>query len=140
MKIDLKLKLANFFIVLFYMLESFSRKYQRELAIINLFQVIFFKKEMIFEFLDDYFKKLLANYINNKIDIDLKIWSIVRYTDFSILNELEKALLILLFLEVLYSNLPLKVILSIYINLSIKYCRKNFNKLIPVFLSKIKND
>lgn len=95
---------------------------------------------MIFEFLDDYFKKLLANYINNKIDIDLKIWSIVRYTDFSILNELEKALLILLFLEVLYSNLPLKVILSIYINLSIKYCRKNFNKLIPVFLSKIKND
>jgi len=140
LKIDLKLKLANFFIVLFYMLESFSRKYQRELAIINLFQVIFFKKEMIFEFLDDYFKKLLANYINNKIDIDLKIWSIVRYTDFSILNELEKALLILLFLEVLYSNLPLKVILSIYINLSIKYCRKNFNKLIPVFLSKIKND
>ncbi len=122
------------------MLGSFSRKYQRELAIINLFQITFFKKNVIFEFLDDYFKKLIKHYMNNKLDIELKIWNIVRYTDFSVLNELEKSLLLLLFLESLYSDLPVKVILSIYINLSIKYCRKNFDKLIPVFLSKIKND
>jgi len=118
---------------------NFSRKYQRELAIINLFQIIFYKSEFIFEFLDNYFKNLLNRYIVNKVDIDLKIWNIVRYTDFSILNELEKALLILFFLETLYSNLDDKIILSIYVNLSIKYCRKNFNKLIPVFLDKIKN-
>ncbi len=122
------------------MLGSFSRKYQRELAIINLFQITFFKKNVIFEFLDDYFKKLIKHYMNNKLDIELKIWNIVRYTDFSVLNELEKSLLLLLFLEALYSDLPTKIILSIYTNLSIKYCRKNFGKLIPVFLSKIKND
>ena len=119
---------------------NFSRKYQRELAIINLFQIIFYKSEFIFEFLDNYFKNLLNRYIINKVDIDLKIWNIVRYTDFSILNELEKALLILFFLETLYSDLDDKIILSIYVNLSIKYCRKNFNKLIPVFLDKIKNE
>jgi transcription termination factor NusB len=119
---------------------NFSRKYQRELAIINLFQIIFYKSEFIFEFLDNYFKNLLNRYIINKVDIDLKIWNIVRYTDFSILNELEKALLILFFLETLYSGLDAKIILSIYVNLSIKYCRKNFNKLIPVFLDKIKNE
>jgi transcription termination factor NusB len=119
---------------------NFSRKYQRELAIINLFQIIFYKSEFVFEFLDDYFKNLINRYMINKVDIDLKIWNIVRYTDFSILNELEKALLILFFLETLYSDLDTKVILSIYVNLSIKYCRKNFNKLIPVFLDKIKNE
>jgi len=119
---------------------NFSRKYQRELAIINLFQIIFYKSEFIFEFLDNYFKNLLNRYIINKVDIDLKIWNIVRYTDFSILNELEKSLLILFFLETLYSDLDDKIILSIYVNLSIKYCRKNFNKLIPVFLDKIKNE
>jgi hypothetical protein len=48
--------------------------------------------------------------------------------------------LILFFLETLYSGLDAKIILSIYVNLSIKYCRKNFNKLIPVFLDKIKNE
>jgi transcription termination factor NusB len=119
---------------------NFSRKYQRELAIINLFQIIFYKSEFVFEFLDNYFKNLLNRYIINKVDIDLKIWNIVRYTDFSILNELEKSLLILFFLETLYSGLDAKIILSIYVNLSIKYCRKNFNKLIPVFLDKIKNE
>jgi len=119
---------------------NFSRKYQRELAVINLFHIIFYKSEFIFEFLDIYFKNLLNRYIINKVDIDLKIWNIVRYTDFSILNELEKALLILFFLETLYSDLDAKIILSIYVNLSIKYCRKNFNKLIPVFLDKIKNE
>jgi transcription termination factor NusB len=119
---------------------NFSRKYQRELAIINLFQIIFYKSEFVFEFLDNYFKNLLNRYIIDKVDIDLKIWNIVRYTDFSILNELEKALLILFFLETLYSDLDDKIILSIYVNLSIKYCRKNFNKLIPVFLDKIKNE
>jgi len=119
---------------------NFSRKYQRELAIINLFQIIFYKSEFIFEFLDNYFKNLLNRYMLDKVDIDLKIWNIVRYTDFSILNELEKALLILFFLETLYSDLDDKIILSIYVNLSIKYCRKNFNKLIPVFLDKIKNE
>jgi transcription termination factor NusB len=119
---------------------NFSRKYQRELAIINLFQIIFYKSEFIFEFLDNYFKNLLNRYIIDKVDIDLKIWNIVRYTDFSILNELEKSLLILFFLETLYSDLDDKIILSIYVNLSIKYCRKNFNKLIPVFLDKIKNE
>jgi len=118
---------------------NFSRKYQRELAIINLFQIIFYKSDFVFEFLDNYFKNLLNRYIVDKVDIDLKIWNIVRYTDFSILNELEKALLILFFLETLYSDLDDKIILSIYVNLSIKYCRKNFNKLIPVFLDKIKN-
>lgn len=117
-----------------------SRKYQRELTIINLFQIIFFKSNFIFEFLDDYFKNLLNKYLKDKLDIELKIWNIVRYTDFSILNELEKALLILLFLEAIESSLPTKIILSIYINLSIKYCRKNFNKLIPIFLSKIRNE
>jgi transcription termination factor NusB len=119
---------------------NFSRKYQRELAIINLFQIIFYKSDFVFELLDDYFKNLLNRYIIDKVDIDLKIWNIVRYTDFSILNELEKSLLILFFLETLYSDLDAKIILSIYINLSIKYCRKNFNKLIPVFLDKIKNE
>jgi transcription termination factor NusB len=119
---------------------NFSRKYQRELAIINLFQIIFYKSKFIFEFLDNYFKNLLNRYMLDKVDIDLKIWNIVRYTDFSILNELEKALLILFFLETLYSDLDDKIILSIYVNLSIKYCRKNFNKLIPVFLDKIKNE
>ncbi len=118
---------------------NFSRKYQRELAIINLFQIIFYKSNFVFEFLDNYFKNLLNRYVINKVDIDLKIWNIVRYTDFSILNELEKALLILFFLETLYSDLDDKIILSIYVNLSIKYCRRNFNKLIPVFLDKIKN-
>jgi len=118
---------------------NFSRKYQRELAIINLFQIIFYKSDFVFEFLDNYFKNLLNRYMIDKIDIDLKIWNIVRYTDFSILNELEKALLILFFLETLYSDLDDKIILSIYVNLSIKYCRRNFNKLIPVFLDKIKN-
>jgi len=119
---------------------NFSRKYQRELAIINLFQIIFFKSKFTFEFLDDYFKNLLNIYLINKIDIDLRIWNIVRYTDFNILNELEKSLLILLFLETLNSDLDPKIILSIYVNLSIKYCRKNFNKLIPVFLAKIRNE
>jgi transcription termination factor NusB len=119
---------------------NFSRKYQRELAIINLFQIIFYKSDFVFEFLDNYFKNLLNRYMLDKVDIDLKIWNIVRYTDFSILNELEKALLILFFLETLYSDLDAKIILSIYVNLSIKYCRKNFNKLIPVFLDKIKNE
>jgi transcription termination factor NusB len=118
---------------------NFSRKYQRELAIINLFQIIFYKSDFVFEFLDNYFKNLLNRYMIDKVDIDLKIWNIVRYTDFSILNELEKALLILFFLETLYSDLDDKIILSIYVNLSIKYCRRNFNKLIPVFLDKIKN-
>jgi transcription termination factor NusB len=118
---------------------NFSRKYQRELAIINLFQIIFYKSDFVFEFLDNYFKNLLNRYMINKVDIDLKIWNMVRYTDFSILNELEKALLILFFLETLYSDLDDKIILSIYVNLSIKYCRRNFNKLIPVFLDKIKN-
>ena len=118
---------------------NFSRKYQRELAIINLFQIIFYKSDFVFEFLDNYLKNLLNRYMIDKIDIDLKIWNIVRYTDFSILNELEKALLILFFLETLYSDLDDKIILSIYVNLSIKYCRRNFNKLIPVFLDKIKN-
>jgi transcription termination factor NusB len=119
---------------------NFSRKYQRELAIINLFQIIFYKSGFVFEFLDNYFKNLLNRYMIDKVDIDLKIWNIVRYTDFSILNELEKALLILFFLETLYSDLDDKIILSIYVNLSIKYCRKNFNKLIPVFLDKIRNE
>jgi len=119
---------------------NFSRKYKRELAIINLFQIIFYKSNFVFEFLDNYFKNLLNRYMIDKVDIDLKIWNIVRYTDFSILNELEKALLILFFLETLYSDLDDKIILSIYVNLSIKYCRKNFNKLIPVFLDKIKNE
>lgn len=119
---------------------NFSRKYQRELAIINLFQIIFYKSGFVFEFLDNYFKNLLNRYMIDKVDIDLKIWNIVRYTDFSILNELEKALLILFFLETLYSDLDAKIILSIYVNLSIKYCRKNFNKLIPVFLDKIRNE
>jgi transcription termination factor NusB len=119
---------------------SFSRKYQRELAIINLFQIIFYKSGIVFEFLDNYFKNLLNRYMIDKVDIDLKIWNIVRYTDFSILNELEKALVILFFLETLYSDLDDKIILSIYVNLSIKYCRKNFNKLIPVFLDKIRNE
>jgi transcription termination factor NusB len=119
---------------------NFSRKYQRELAIINLFQIIFYKSGFVFEFLDNYFKNLLNRYMIDKVDIDLKIWNIVRYTDFSILNELEKALLILFFLETLYSDLDTKIILSIYVNLSIKYCRKNFNKLIPVFLDKIRNE
>jgi len=119
---------------------NFSRKYQRELAIINLFQIIFYKSRFVFEFLDNYFKNLLNRYMIDKVDIDLKIWNIVRYTDFSILNELEKALLILFFLETLYSDLDTKIILSIYVNLSIKYCRKNFNKLIPVFLDKIRNE
>jgi transcription termination factor NusB len=118
---------------------NFSRKYQRELAIINLFQIIFYKSDFVFEFLDNYFKNLLNRYMIDKVDIDLKIWNMVRYTDFSILNELEKALLILFFLETLYSDLDDKIILSIYVNLSIKYCRRNFNKLIPVFLDKIKN-
>ena len=118
---------------------DFSRKYQRELAIINLFQLIFFKENVIFNFLDDYFKGLIRKYIDNRIEIDSKIWGVVRYTDFSVLNELEKSLLVLFFLETLYSDLPIKVILSIYTNLSIKYCRKNFNKLIPVFLGKIKD-
>jgi len=119
---------------------NFSRKYQRELAIINLFQIIFYKSDFVFEFLDNYFKNLINRYMIDKVDIDLKIWNIVRYTDFSILNELEKALLILFFLETLYSDLDDKIILSIYVNLSIKYCRRNFNKLIPVFLDKIKNE
>jgi transcription termination factor NusB len=119
---------------------NFSRKYQRELAIINLFQIIFYKSDFVFELLDDYFKNLINRYIIDKVDIDLKIWNIVRYTDFSILNEIEKAMLILFFLETLYSDLDDKIILSIYVNLSIKYCRKNFNKLIPVFLDKIKNE
>jgi transcription termination factor NusB len=118
---------------------NFSRKYQRELAIINLFQIIFYKSDFVFGFLDNYFKNLLNRYMLDKVDIDLKIWNIVRYTDFSILNELEKALLTLFFLETLYSDLDDKIILSIYVNLSIKYCRRNFNKLIPVFLDKIKN-
>ena len=115
-----------------------SRKYQRELAIINLFQFLFYNHKVLFDFLDPYFKDLLTKYLENKSDIDLIIWNIVRYTDFSILNEIEKASLVLLFLETLYSDLPLKVIISIYTNLVIKYCRKNFNKLIPVFCQKVK--
>ncbi|MGC8734372.1 MAG: hypothetical protein ACP5RD_04970, partial [bacterium] len=64
-------------------MSNLSRKYQRELAISNLFQIIFFKSSFIFDFLDDSFKNLLNKYLKDKIDIELKIWNIVRYTDFS---------------------------------------------------------
>lgn len=114
---------------------NYSQKYQRELVLSTIFQFLFYNKYYIPLFLSSYFIQILNDLISNYHDYNKEVWKIIYRSNFFVMNYIERALLLLLLLEIRSKQIPNNLLVFIYIRLAKKYCRKNFHKLIPIFVS-----
>jgi len=116
---------------------NYSQKYQRELALSIVFQYIFFNRFFLPFFLSQYFVEILNEIILNYYRYNELVWEALYRSNFFVMNYMERALLLLLFAEIKKGDIEPKLLAYIYIRLAKKYCRKNFYKLIPVFVSNV---
>ncbi|MCS7243665.1 MAG: hypothetical protein RMJ36_02880 [Candidatus Calescibacterium sp.] len=119
---------------------SYSQKYQRELALGIVFQYIYYEKFFSSLYLGGYFSEVLNRVILKYYDYNEDVWNIIYRANFFVLNYMERALLILLLAEIDLKKVPSNLLVFIYIRLAKKYCRKNFHKLIPVFVAYAEKD
>lgn len=116
---------------------NYSQKYQRELALSIVFQYLLFGRFFLPIFLSKYFIEILNEIIFNYYRYNETVWEGLYRSNFFVMNYMERALLLLLFAEMRKKNIEPKLLTYIYIRLAKKYCRKNFYKLIPVFVSNV---
>jgi len=112
----------------------FSQKFQRELALSVVFHFEFYQNFYLPTFLSLYFKNILNKLVENYVYYRQKVWEIVYRNEFLVMGYIERSLLLLLYSELLNSSIPENLLVFIYIRLAKKYCRKNFHKLISVFV------
>lgn len=114
---------------------SYSQKYQRELGLSVVFQYMYYGRFFLPLNLANYFIDVLNSIILNYHEYNRKVWEIVYRSNFFVMNYMERALLLMLYAEIKSGQIPTPLLVFIYIRLAKKYCRKNFHKLIPVFVS-----
>ncbi|MEN3015309.1 MAG: transcription antitermination factor NusB [bacterium] len=120
--------------------QKYSQKYQREIALGTVLQFLYYQKFFLPLYLSTYFRQVLGNLIENYHKYNQGVWEIIYRSDYFVMNYMERALLLLLYCEIKASQIPEKVLVHVYIRLAKKYCRKNFEKLIPVFISYAKKN
>lgn len=116
---------------------NYSHKYQRELSLAIVFQYVYYNKFFLPLFLEDYFINILNEIAKNYYEYNRQIWGIIYRTNFYVMNYMERALFLLLLSELKIKKIPYNLLVFIYIRLAKRYCRKNFYKLIPVFVSDV---
>jgi len=119
---------------------KYSIKYQREIALGCVFHFEFYKKFYLPLFLSDYFKNVLNKIIDNYHKYNKVLWDSIYRSEVLSMNYMERSLLLLLYSELLDSDVSESLLVFIYIRLAKKYCRKNFHRLIPIFVSNAKKN